>query len=163
MVAMTHRQRRRLLILANAAFAAVIAACAWGALWVPLDAADGQPARPAGRGQARSEHGAAGVGPLSTYSGIYARPLRKPLYDPKPVEIVKLAAPEAKLTAVLAGTMTEPGFTYAIFRVPGGEEKVVPVGQSIEGAEVLEIVHGSVKVRFHGKEMTIQVQKEAAP
>lgn len=100
---------------------------------------------------------------MASYASIYTRPLRKPLYDPTPGAIVAAAKAEPKFTGVLTGTIIEPGFTFATFRVPGGEEKVVPVGQSVEGAEVLAITQGEVRIRFNDKEITLKANVEAAP
>jgi hypothetical protein len=103
------------------------------------------------------------AGALTSYASIYTRPLRKPLYDPTPGAVVVAAKAEPKFTGVLTGTIIEPGFTFATFRVPNGEEKVVPVGQSVEGAEVLAITQGEVRIRFHDKEITLKAAVEGQP
>jgi len=158
---MTHRDRRRLLILANAAFAAVLAWCAW-ALFAPLDVGSAEGGAIAGQ-KSSVLHDTQEAGALASYASIYTRPLRKPLYDPTPGAVVVAAKAEPKFTGVLTGTIIEPGFTFATFRVPGGEEKVVPVGQSVEGAEVLAISQGEVRIRFNDKEITLKANTEGQP
>ncbi len=158
---MTQRDRRRLLILVNAAFVTVLAWCAW-TLLAPLDT--GTPEGGSGAGQKTSTmHDTREAGPLVSYASIYTRPLRKPLYDPTPRAVVAAKKAEPKFPGVLTGTIIEPGFTFATFRVPGGDEKVVPVGQTVEGAEVLAIIQGEVRIRFHDKEITLTTNVEGAP
>jgi len=158
MVTWTHKRRRRLLMLANAALAAGIALCAWGALLLPLGSSAG-PGRSAPGTAPAASRAEQGAGPLSAYAVTYGRPLRKPLYDPKLKKIIAVKKPEPKLTVKLAGTVTEPGFTYAFFRTRGGEEKLVAIGQRIEGAKVLAIGDGSATVEFHGKRITLRKAK----
>ncbi len=158
---MTHRDRRRLLILANAAFVAMLAWCAW-ALFAPLDL-DTSEGGPRTSKRSHGQHGTQETGPLASYASIYTRPLRKPLYDLTPKAIVAAKKAEPKFPGVLTGTIIEPGFTFATFRVPGGDEKVVPVGETVEGAEVLAITQGEVRIRFHDKEITLKTNVEGTP
>lgn len=158
---MTHRDRKHLLILSNAAFGAALAGCMWLAL-SPLDAGSSEGGSIAGK-RSSALHESPEAGPLASYASIYTRPLRKPLYDSTPGAIVAAAKAEPKFPAALTGTIIEPGFTFATFRVPGGDEKVVPVGQVVEGAEVLAIIQGEVRIRFNGKEITLKTTVEAAP
>ena len=158
---MTHRDRRRLLILANAAFAAVLLGCVW-TLIAPLDTGGSEGGSSTGqKSSVLPETPEAGA--LASYASIYTRPLRKPLYDPTPMAVIAAAKAEPKFTGVLTGTIIEPGFTFATFRVPGGDEKVVPVGQVVEGAEVLAFTQGEVRIRFIDKEITLKAAVEGQP
>ena len=154
---MTHRRRKHLLVAANVALVATIGTCLWVAAFCPPDLAgagastDGPTGGSASRGEAEDDT-------LAGYAVIYGRPLRKPLFDPEPVTIAKAKAPEPKFTAVLAGTIVEPGFTRALFRTRGGQEQFLAVGQKIDGAEVLEIIDGSATVNFHGKQLTLKAE-----
>jgi hypothetical protein len=149
------------LILASAAFAAMLVGCVWFIL-SPLDTG-GSEGGPSTGPKASALPEAPEAGPLASYASIYTRPLRKPLYDPTPTAVIAAAKAEPKFPGVLTGTIVEPGFTFATFRVPGGDEKVVPVGQVVEGAEVLAITQGEVRIRFNDKEITLKAAVEAAP
>ena len=154
---MTHRRRKHLLVAANVALVATIGTCLWVAAFCPPDLAG------AGASTDDPTSGSAALGEaeddtLAGYAVIYGRPLRKPLFDPKPVMIAKPKAPEPKFTAVLTGTIVEPGFTRAFFRTRPGQDQVLAVGQKIDGADILEIIDGSATVNFHGKQLTLKVE-----
>lgn len=97
---------------------------------------------------------------LQSYTEPLGRDLRYPLYDPKPIQVKAAPPPKPVLKAKLVGTVLEPGFTYAIFTDASGKQTLVPVGQSIEGAEVLEIADGKAVVKFCGETITLMAQKE---
>ncbi len=99
--------------------------------------------------------------PLSAYSAICQRELRKPLFDAKVsvVSTAKAPPPKPKLAVTLTGTVIEPGFTYAMLRGKSGQVKFVSVGQVIDDAEVTEITSSSVTVKFHGDSITLKVSK----
>ena len=156
---MTQRKRRRLLVLADLLMALGIAACLYGAFFLPLDPSATR-APTVRQAQLESRRTEQKVGPLSAYAVIYGRDLRKPLYDPEPVPVVKARPPEPRLSVTLAGTVVEPGFSRALLRTAGGDEKLVSVGEVIDKAEVLAIADGSVRLKFSGKEITLKVQRE---
>lgn len=162
MTAMNLRQRRRLLILVNAALAAAAVACAFSLALAPLEIPDPSSSSDKPMGAAANDSNAP-LRPLAWYAVIHGRDLRKPLYDPKPIVIVKpppKPKPKPKLTVRLMGTAVEPGFTYGLFRTKSGKDSLVSVGESIEGAEVVSIADGSATVRFHGEMITLRVQKK---
>lgn len=98
--------------------------------------------------------------PLQSYAGIYKRDLRKPLYDPKPKAVIKVAPVKPKLTIQLLGTVVEPGFTYAILKDSKGKTKFVSVGQSLDGAELKSISAKSITVIFNGEEQILSTKKD---
>jgi len=162
---MTHRRRKRLLWLTIAALAAGTAVSAGGLLLAPLATFSGPGDRDGG--DAGSGGGAARrarAETLADYAAIYRRDLRKPLVDPKPVApTVRLRRPKPKMTVTLVGTAVEPGFTYAMFRTRGHGTKLVRVGETIEGVEVLSVATDSARVRFAGEVRELKkVGKEGA-
>ena len=158
MVARSIRFKKRLLFATSVALAAAAAISAVGLIAWPVEspqaAATSRPAsrRPATTGRA---------GGLDDYAVIYQRSLRKPLFDaPLPTTVI-VEQPKPQLTIKLIGTAVEPGFTWALFKTKSGEEKLVAPGQSLEGAELIEVSQGSATVRFAGELVTLKVQKEA--
>ena len=160
MVAWTYRRRRRLLIAANILLVVGIGLCAWSAWVLPVHVADAREGAGKG-GHERTKADQAVTGALAQYAVIHARPWRKPLFDPKPTAVKAVKKPEPKMTAVLTGTITDPGFSRAVFRTRGGEEKLIGVGEVIDGAKVLKIAYEQVVVEFHGKELTLTPAKGA--
>ena len=154
------RKRRRILITVNLLLSAALAAIGYAIVLVPIDSAVEQQAGGA-KTAVLSDIMDRAAEPLSAYAAIYKRPLRKPLFDPKPgvAAGAKAAPPKPKLTVTLTGTVIEPGFTYAMLRGKSGQVKFVAVGQTIDSAEVTAITNGSATVKFHGDSITLQVNK----
>ncbi len=155
---MNLRQRRRLLLAANVALAAGIVACAAAAVLVPLEGADAGAQGTVGRVAAPSTQPARQARPLAEYAVIWRTNLSGPLFDappppPKPPEPVRLPI-------TLAGTATEEGQAFAFFRTADGRIKTVAVGQTIEGAELLEVQRGSAKLRVGGRIVTLEMPKD---
>jgi hypothetical protein len=98
------------------------------------------------------------AGPLSPYVTLAQRNYRKPLYDP----VVKVEAPapkpKPKFPGVLTGTVIEPGFSYATFRVAGRDELVQvgrPIGQT--GATLISVAKGSVVIDWADEQVSLSV------
>ena len=155
---MTLRQRKRMLWTINVALATAIVVTVAAAALLPLAAApqDAGPNDPA-KGEAKVQ--APRTGPLEAYAGIYRRDLRKPLYDVKAVPAITPPKPKPKMTVALVGTALEPGFTYGMFRTKSGQTKLVRVGETVEGVEVLQIAQESATVRFAGEVLELKVPK----
>ena len=163
MVEMSHRARKRSLWAVNLLAAAGIGLCVWAAVALPLTVAPGDLAE--GDAVAKANPGDPqridAPRPLDDYRAIYQRDLRKPLYDPKPVEVKRPKPPppkpERKLAVTLVGTAVDPGSTYGFFRDKGGKVSLVGVGEKIADAEVSEISDGTAVVRFDGRVITLKV------
>ena len=143
--------------MASAALAAgILGAVAFGVFW-PVDAGSHLASKGPPAADPEGVHGRQ-VLPLQQYALIWQRPLRNPLYDPSPVA-AKLT-PEPQLKGRLAGTVVEPGFTYAFFNTADGRIVRLRVGDKIEGAEVKSIADGSVTVLFAGDTLTLTVERK---
>ncbi len=153
------RTRKRLLWLASLLLVAGLAATVWTTFRLPLASLKAGP----DGGDRPSAAGSAAIAarpPLAHFAIIYERSLRKPLFDaPPPTPLAAPPPPAPKLTVTLTGTVIEPGNTYALFKDQGESVKLVGVGETIAGAEVLQITEGSATVRFNGQEMTLTVAK----
>lgn len=168
MVTMSHRGRKRFLWAVNLLAAAGIALSVWAALALPLavtgeDLADGDAAT---KTNAEEAHHVEAPRPLADYRGIYQRDLRKPLDDPKPVEVKApppKPKPERKLDVTLVGTAVDPGSTYAFFQQKGGKVTMAGVGEKIDDVEVTGITDGEAVVRFDGRVITLKVPERKGP
>jgi hypothetical protein len=155
---MTQRDRKRLVIAANASLAVALIAClAWAILPANVDISPqtgGLSTAPAGPMRAES--------PLSAndYSIIYQIDLRQPLVDPPPAAAPAPTQAQVTVPVRLVGTVVEPGFSYAMLRNSAGEVKTVGVGESVDGVEVVSIVPGSAVVRYSGQTATLKVEVE---
>ncbi len=154
--------RRRLLIGLNVALASGIAVCFCFATFFAPEAKLTDRASHE-RPQAATSQDAPKVAALETHAVIYRRNLRKPLYDPKPVVARKPPPQKPRLNVELVGAVLEPGFTYGIFRTGAKQDKLLRVGDGIEGAEVLAIRQGSAVLRFHGEQITLKVKEKEVP
>jgi len=106
----------------------------------------------------------AGLLPLDQYDVMYTKNVRKPLYDPPPVVVPPpVAPPPPPLTLQLLGTVLEPGFEYAVVRTGAGQEKLMTVGETLDGAELLRLDAATATVRFAQQERTLKVQKKESP
>jgi hypothetical protein len=149
---MTLRTQKRLLWTLNAVLAAAIVGSAAGFLCWPLPKFDAGPAAPPTAPRAAT---AKDRPLLSAYAVIYQQDLLAPLWD-----VVETKAPPPQPAVTLAGTVIQPGFTYALLKNKAGEIKWVAVGQALDGAEVLEIAADSAVIRFGGSTYTLKIQKE---
>jgi hypothetical protein len=156
---MTWRNQRLLLFSAAAALvAAALFLLAW-ALFLPLDRGD---ERDAARKKTQPDMATTRkMEPLGAYAVIYQRDLRKPLFDSEAAKVDTPSPPP--LTVTLKGTVVEDGFSYAILRGKGGDEKLLRVGDSLEGAEVIAIAEGEATVRFHDQNITLKAQLKEGP
>lgn len=149
-------------MLLNAALAATAAVVGAAAVWLPLAGGGGQAVRPP-VDQAGNEDAPVVESELraANYAVIYQTDLRKPLFDPTPVVAAPAAPPpKPRLEAVLTGTAVDPGSTFGIFRTKSGDTRLVEVGQSVDGAEVIGIEEGKATVKFHGDILVLTVGKE---
>lgn len=156
MNALSHRDRKRLLWAIDAALATAIAACV-ACVWLPLETGvvpDAGPVPPLASAPA------AGALPLppDAYAVIYQRNLRLPLFDaPASAPTLAVAPP---MPVRLKGTILEPGFCYAVFERTNGESRMVGVGESVDGVEVVAIAAASITVRYNGQLAALAVDKE---
>ena len=162
MVGLIVRKRRRMLLLANTVLLAAIVASVGAALYLPLAGATEMPW--AGEaGQVSESLPGPTLGPLAAYGVIHQRDLNRPLFDPPPAPVVKVEPPPPQLTIRLIGTAVEPGFTYALFRTSSGEERLVRVGEVLEGAEVTAVGDRTATVKFHGRLLKLEVEAKPPP
>lgn len=152
----TFRQQRKMLITANIILGLGVVGCLVGFLF-PVGI--NKPAiNHSSRETAQVEELSSTIKSLKEYDVIYARDLRKPLYDPKPVKVVKTPPPKPQLTVSLVGTVLEDGFTYAILKNRSGKTSFVSIGESLDGAEVSKIEKDSVTVTFSGDSIVLKVK-----
>jgi hypothetical protein len=156
---MTLRACKRTIWLVNALLVGAIAATVWFALTPPALEGATDPPGDGGDGN-RPAAGAASAEPVERYAVLHRRPLRRPLYDPKPVVVKVERKPPRPFPATLTGTAVDPTFTAAFFQTRRGRTEMVAVGQKIEGAEVLRIGPDSAVIRWHGEEKTVKVAGE---
>lgn len=155
---MTGRTKKRLLDLANTALVAAIGLTV-GSLWLwPANISSPAPTKTNANQIATVE--APPARPLSDYSVIHERDWRRPLEDPKPVVKAPPKKDPPKLRITLVGTVMEPGFQYGIFRTKGGQTKFARVGQTVDGAVVVEIRPEAALVRKDGFEIEMEVKKK---
>jgi len=137
---------------------ATAAAAAAMALW-PMDTSGAGRASGAATTTAPADAVGEGDRPLDHYAVVWERPLRGPLYDPKPVVVVKAPPPEPKFQYKLTGTVLEEGFSFATFADPRGKMTLCRVGQQIGEAELKSISADSVQVLLAGKLLTVPLEK----
>jgi hypothetical protein len=149
-----HQQKTWLWVLNVGLALAVVAAAA--AVVMPLDpAARERPAPPPAPRQERPAPDR--VEPLSAFAGIYARDLRPPLFDaPTPQPTTSVAVP--RLTVRLTGTIVEQGHGCGVFRTATGQSKVIAIGETIEGAELVSVEDGLATLRHRGTLVTIKAE-----
>lgn len=152
----TFRQHRRMLIAVNVILGFGILCCFAG-FFIPPHIQES-----AGGGFSPNvvhvEETQSTIRPLKDYDAIFVRNLRKPLYDPKPVNVVKAPPPKPQLTVDLLGTVLEDGFTYAILKNRSGKTSFVSIGEALDGAEVTKIEKDSATVTFHGETILLKVK-----
>jgi hypothetical protein len=104
---------------------------------------------PAGQAQA-TETDAGGIDP-----SVWRRDYRRALYDAAPAG----PPPAPKLPVQLRGTVTEPGFSYAILEDQAGKSQFVRIGQTFAGVKLIAIEAGSVTVEFSGRTLTLRTKE----
>jgi len=147
------RKQKRLLALTCTVLALAIVAClAAGALPVGIEQ-DDNASDPTGTDHA-TLYGTP-TGPLADYAAIWGGNPRGSIYPPPPPP-PPVARKKKPLTVRLTGTVVEPGFTYAILCGKSGQSKFVAIGQSLDGAEVVEVAADSATVRFDGESIVLK-------
>ena len=157
-VTMTLRTQRRLLWTAAALLALASAGAGLGFVLWPLERLE-ESGGAVGASAETPEETAGEASPLSAYAVIYERDLQRPLFDPKPAAPEK--KPPPKPTVTLVGTVIAPNGARAVLKTQGGQIKMATVGQTVEGAEVLEVTADSATIRFAGHTHTLAIQKKA--
>jgi len=141
--------------------ASAVAAALWAVFW-PVEA--GAPELLASAsGRAVAEESPEIRRPLEDYAVIWQREVRAKLYEQTVITPPAPPPPRPKLDLKLAGTMVEPGFTCATFIDAAGKTHLKRAGETIAGARVKSISDGSVTVIFAGTELTLKVERKAAP
>ena len=155
---MTVKSKKRLLDLANVALLAAIGLTV-GSLWLwPVDISSQAPTKTNANQIATVKVPQAR--PLSDYSVIHERDWRRPLQDAKVVVKAPPKKDPPKLKFTLVGTVLEPDFQYGFFRNKGGQTRIVRVGQTVDGAVVVEIKPDSAVVKKDGFEIELEVKKK---
>ncbi len=102
---------------------------------------------------------------MEDFQPLFGRRFQAPLYDPppkKPAPVVKKVAPPPPMK--LVGTMPEPGGGYAMFSGPKRKTLIRTVGDQIPGgsspAEIVEIAHDHVVLRYEERLITLKLSKE---
>ena len=155
---MTLRGTRRLLWTISAALAMALAAVNAALVFSPIEDPHSEASEAKPTPQAQAATGPI-TPPLEAYATAWGRDLQRPLFDPQPVLVDRTPPPPPKPTVRLLGTVIEPGFTFALLRGKDGSTKCVPVGEALDGAEVLGVQDGSVTVRFAGHTHTLEAEK----
>ncbi|MFA6135163.1 MAG: hypothetical protein WC869_14210 [Phycisphaerae bacterium] len=155
MVKITLHQRERLLQIASLSLAGGTVLVAVLSLAWPLAGTGPLQTRAAGKTGPATQRASSPL-PFTSYDAICRVDLTKPLFDPPPPKAPAVPdVPPPKLNMRLTGTANEPGYVCAFFITPQGAIKVVRVGETIEGAEVIAITAGSVRLRQGGQEVTM--------
>jgi hypothetical protein len=152
----TFRQHKRMLIAVNVIFGFGILCCIVGFI-IPAHIKE-IPKSVSSQNITSPEEIATTVKPIKAYEVIMAGDIRAPLYDPKPVKIVKTPPPKPQLTVNLLGTVLEDGFTYAILKNRSGKTSFVSIGESLDGAEVTKIEKDSATIKFSGDLIVLKVK-----
>ena len=157
MVNLTYRKQRQLLWVGNLILgASVLLAVYWLAIRpVPVQA----PSPGKSQNVPGVSAGAANSKPLTAYSSVWQRDLRKPLFD-EATTTAAVSAPKTRLNVTLMGTVVDPGYSYALLRSGSGQTKLVEIGQVIDGAELTEVNADTVTMKFGGETVTLQIQKQ---
>ncbi len=82
-----------------------------------------------------------------------------PLFDAAPASRQIHSTPAASQPALhLTGTVVEQGNSFAIFRLPGNEERLVGLGEKVEDALVVAVTGNSATVKVGGRTMVILME-----
>jgi hypothetical protein len=99
------------------------------------------------------------VGPLAIYTELAQRDLRRPLYDPVVVKAKPKPKPKPVFPGTLTGTVIEPGFSYATFRLPAGRDELVQLDEAIgdTGAVLQSVDVSAATILFEGEQLQLTV------
>lgn len=154
MVNMRVRDQKRLLWMLNLALGLGVALSAYALGVRPLSVREPLPAQ--GTLAPHQTSRQKPLQPLTAYAVISSRNLRKPLFDLEPaVE----AASKPKLNLTLTGTVIDPGLICALLRDGSGQTKLVSVGESIGGAQLMAVTEDSATLQYGGELVTLKLQK----
>lgn len=97
------------------------------------------------------------------FATYWQKPLRRPLYDPPPPPPKVIEKPPPKpIRAKLLATMVEPGNTMAMIQLSSNAVVFRKLGEEIggedQGAKIIDIVSGSVRVRRGEEETKLVVE-----
>jgi hypothetical protein len=155
---MTLRRTRRFLWTLCGALALAVVVTGAGLVAWPLEGpGDGTAASPTAGGNPITGTTRERLS-LSAYACLWEKDLQRPLYDPAPAVAKPKPPPVPGVT--LVGTVIEEGFTYALLKTKAGQVKMVSVGQTVEGAQVLVITANSTTIRLGGHEHVLKIEKE---
>ena len=150
---MSIRRRKILLWLASTVLVAAAALAIVGARLLPYDRLIN--AHPTAKIHDLSSNAAQTVVALADIPII---DLRRALTDTPQGSATKQLPPPPSLK--LAGTAYEEhGRCYAFFFTPDGRQAMKRVGDSIDGAKIIEIHEGTVLVRYNGADITLRIVK----
>ncbi len=108
------------------------------------------------------------IGPTDAdFANLWAVNLRQPLYDapaspttaavdPAPVAVAQ-PPPATPLMIRLTGTIIEGGNRFAILAMPDEKRILKRVGDQADGAEIIEIGDGMIRVRHQGTLVELQI------
>lgn len=96
---------------------------------------------------------------LQDFTPLWSQEYRRPLFDVATAPKVVVKTP---FGAHLTGTIIEPGYSRAMFTLKGqsNQVKLCAVGESIAGAQLLEIKPESVRVMYENEEIEIHIGRE---
>ena len=159
MMNLTPRQLRLLLWTASAALAAAVVCVGLLACLQPLDSLEQAGTRRTD-GPASANRSGAANRPLESYSALWERDLRRPLFDPAPVEPVKIEPPKPILNLRLVGTAIDAQDRCGFFEVPGKGIQLARPGEKVGEALVKEIAENTAVVEFNGGQLTLKIEAE---
>lgn len=101
--------------------------------------------------------------PLSFYLAAARVPLRRPLVDPpapsKPLP-EKTVIQKTSLRAKLTGTIIDAEHAYGIFINAAGEEIPLTVGETIDGAELVQVKSHSATLKYRNTMVLLELPRE---
>lgn len=106
--------------------------------------------------------------PLKEFDSFSRLDLRPALFDappPPPADPKPVAAPKRPppINFKLTGTILEPENSYALFLNPKGVVEFKKTGETIEGAEVLEISPDKVTVLYQEERIVMKIETNVNP
>ena len=153
---MTLRNKRRLLWICSVTLAAAGLASAVALVAAPVAGpADGAAVAGGTGGLPASAPPPAKKPPLSAYEAASRRNFLQPLFD-TPVAGQAALKPAVKLV----GTIIEKDQSVAMLKAKDGQVRWAPVGEVVDGAEVVEIAADSVTVRFADQTFILKVESQ---
>jgi hypothetical protein len=158
---MTPHRQRTILWIASAAFVALGVLALVAAALVPYDLRRQRDVR---RSALAATSPAAYRPPtLDEFAAVWNKPLRGAPSElspetPTPASAQLAAASQSAPNAFrLAGTVVEPGHSFALLITPEGQLEVKAAGEECAGAKVEEITERTVKLRIDGKLITLEL------